>query len=119
MMQYLHTNAIGIIGHISKLTNKGTRIVLYVNLIDEHGNQTGRERINVSLFNDAERTVLKNNAKIGDTLIITGGILSLNHDEKGDSKLGASILCTWYRQVALVAGSNHQTLISRNHQAVA
>ncbi len=120
MIQFLDVNAVGIIGHISRMNNKGTRIVLYVNLLDERGNQVGRERLNVSLFNDAERTVLKNNAKNGDTLIINGGKLSLNQTEDGSqSKLGPSVLCIWYRQVAVIAGNNHQTLISRSHSAVA
>lgn len=120
-MQHLSIDAVGIIGHISRMNNKGTRIALYVNKIDERGNITGREKVNVSLFNDAERTVLKNNAKIGDTLLIFNGSLSLNQNQEdnSESKIGPSVTCTWYRQVAVVAGNNHQTLISRNHTATA
>ena len=121
MMQFLDVNAVGIIGHISRMNNKGTRVVLYVNLLDDRGNRIGRERLNVSLFNDAERTVLKNNAKIGDTLIINSGKLSLNQNQEdnSESKIGPTVRCTWYRQVAVVAGNNHQTLIGRNHTATA
>lgn len=120
MIQFLDVNATGIIGHISRLNNKGTRVIVYVNHIDERGNQIGRERLCVFLYNDAERTILKNNAKPGDTLIIRDGKLSLNQsEENGESISKPTVLCTWYKQVSIVAYNNHQTLISRNHTAVA
>ena len=37
MIQFLDVNATGIIGHISRLNNKGTRVIVYVNYIDERG----------------------------------------------------------------------------------
>ena len=120
MIQFLDVNATGIIGHISRLNNKGTRVIVYVNHIDERGNQIGRERLCVFLYNDAERTVLKNNAKPGDTLIIRDGKLSLNQSEENDESISKpTVLCTWYKQVSVVAGNNHQTLVGRNHTAVA
>ena len=120
MIQFLDVNATGIIGHISRLNNKGTRVIVYVNHVDERGNQIGRERLCVFLYNDAERTVLKNNAKPGDTLIIREGKLSLNQtEENGELVSKPTILCTWYKQVSVVAGNNHQALMSRNHTAVA
>ena len=121
MIQFLDANTTGVIGHIKRLNNnKGTHVILYVNYIDERGNQIGRERLCVFLYNDAERTVLKNNAKPGDTLIIREGKLSLNQtEENGESVSKPTILCTWYKQVSVVAGNNHQTLVGRNHTAVA
>ena len=120
MIQFLDVSATGIIGHISRLNNKGTRVIVYVNHIDERGNQIGRERLCVFLYNDAERTVLKNNAKPGDTLIIRDGKLSLNQSEENDESISKpTVLCTWYKQVSVVAGNNHQTLVGRNHTAVA
>ena len=90
MIQFLDVNATGIIGHISRLNNKGTRVIVYVNHIDERGNQIGRERLCVFLYNDAERTVLKNNAKPGDTLIIRDGKLSLNQSEENGESVSNS-----------------------------
>ena len=51
---------------------------------------------------------------------IIEGKLSLNQsEENGESVSKPTILCTWYKQVSVVAGNNHQTLVGRNHTAVA
>ena len=120
MLQFLNVEAEGVIGHIS--TNqgqKGTRVTLYINKMDQYGNHTSTERIVVTLYNDAERYFLKNNARVKDLLTLRDAPLSLNQGRDGDDKYPPSIACHYYRQVRLTAHENHMTLIGRKQSVSA
>lgn len=120
MLQFLNVDAEGVIGHISTNANqKGTRVTLYINKMDQYGNHTGTERIVVTLYNDAERYFLKNNARVKDILHLSDAPLSLNQDSNGDNKYPPSIVCHYYRQVRVTAHENHLTLMSRKQSVSA
>ena len=119
MHQYIETNACGIIGHIEKMNGKGTSVLLYINELDRNGQQIGSQSIYIQLFNDAERVLLRNNAAVGDTLIIRNGILKLAHKTPQGQEVLTSIRCNWYTQISVIAKSNFYTLVGRNHASVA
>lgn len=116
-VQFIRSDAKGIIGYIGSMRGSGTQVVLYINHLDKYGQMVGRQKIHVALFNDAERALLKNNARVGDTLMLDGAILCSPPPRKeSDTSEGysAHLKCTWYNQITVIAGNNHQTLMSRN-----
>ena len=116
-VQFIRADAKGIIGYIGSMRGSGTQVVLYVNQLDKYGQIVGRQKIHVALFNDAERALIKNNAKVGDLLFIDGATLCTPPPRKeGDTSEGyvAHLKCSWYNQITVVAGNNHQTLMNRN-----
>ena len=121
MMQFLEANACGIIGAIEPLNGSGLKVVVFVNKIDQYGQQVGSQKINVVVFNDAERIVLKNNARAGDTMVIRNGYLEINQnqDPNAKHKFSTVIRCNWYNQVSIISGTNHQTLMNRSRPTTA
>lgn len=115
-LQFLRSDAKGVIGYIGTMRNSGTQVVLYVNLLDRYGQVIGKQKVHVALFNDAERSLLKNNARVGDMLFIDGATISTPPARKqGDDHEGyvAHLKCSWYNQVTVVAGDNHLKLAER------
>lgn len=121
-VQFIRADAKGIIGYIGSMRGSGTQVVLYINSLDKYGQVVGRQKVHVALFNDAERALLKNNAKVGDILFLDGAVVCPPPTRKeGDTSEGytAHLKCSWWSQITVMAGNNHQTLMSRNPSVTA
>lgn len=110
----------GIIGFIGKMNGSGTQVVVYVNELDKYGQRIGRQKFHIALFNDAERALIKNNAKKGDTIFIDNAIITSPPTIKSTEEIvepySAFLKCTWYNQITIVASESHKILMSRgNH----
>ena len=111
MMQSMQVNILGVIGHISSNEGKGQTITVYVNKLDRFGQFEEAMKIRVAVFNDAERLFTRSNAKVGDTIIIQDGSLSIRNI---NNVTQVSVSCSWYRQIIVIAAGNQQTLLNRN-----
>lgn len=119
MFQYIQVNACGVIGHISKMSGKGTSVLLYINELDKYGQQIGSQSVYVHLYNDAERVLLRHNAAIGDTLEIRAGNLRMPYHTPNGSLVSTTINCNWYNQISVIAKSNYYTLADRKRTCTA
>ena len=116
-VQFIRADAKGIIGYIGSMRGSGTQVVLYVNNLDKFGQIVGCQKIHVALFNDAQRALLKNNARVGDTIFLDGAVVCPPPTRKEDDTsegYTAHLKCSWWHQISVVASSNHQELVSRN-----
>ncbi|TXG81206.1 MAG: hypothetical protein E6R13_06665 [Spirochaetes bacterium] len=116
MLQSAKVDMLGVIGNIKRLNGSGTQVTIYINKIDDYGNQIGKEMFYVTMFHNAERYLLSTNPQNGDQIMIRNGLLSnrkIKDDRTGFEYYQTSIVCNYGDQIHIIAKSNHQTLKSR------
>ena len=118
MLQHAKVQMLGVVGSIKKLNAKGTNISVYVNYIDDYGNNIGHSLFHCTLFNDAEKVFVRSNAKVGDQIMIVVGNMTmkkLKDSETGVDYFSPSIVLNYGSQILIVCRENHQMLANRNN----
>ena len=118
MLQHAKIQMLGVVGSIKKLNGKGTNISVYVNYIDDFGNNIGHSLFHCTLFNDAEKVFVHSNAKVGDQIMIVDGNITmkkLKDSNTGLDYFSPSIVLNYGSQLLIIGRENHKLLSSRNN----
>ena len=118
MLQHAKIQMLGVVGSIKKLNGKGTNISVYVNYIDDYGNNIGHSLFHCTLFNDAEKVFVRSNAKVGDQIMIVDGNITmkkLKDSNTGLDYFSPSIVLNYGSQLLIIGRENHKLLSSRNN----
>lgn len=120
-MQFIETSLCGVVGLVESLKGQGTKVVAYVNKLDQFGQHVGSQKIVILAFNDAERVVLRNNTRKGDFIVIRNGMLELNTNQENSEvkKFPALVRCNWYNQLSIIEGNNYRNLSGRKESTIA
>ena len=118
MLQHAKIQMLGVVGSVKKLNGKGTNISVYVNYIDDFGNNIGHSLFHCTLFNDAEKVFVHSNAKVGDQIMIVDGNITmkkLKDSNTGLDYFSPSIVLNYGSQLLIIGRENHKLLSSRNN----
>ncbi len=118
MLQHAKIQMLGVVGSVKKLDGKGTNISVYVNYIDDFGNNIGHSLFHCTLFNDAEKVFVHSNAKVGDQIMIVDGNITmkkLKDSNTGLDYFSPSIVLNYGSQLLIIGRENHKLLSSRNN----
>ena len=118
MLQHAKIQMLGVVGSVKKLNGKGTNISVYVNYIDDYGNNIGHSLFHCTLFNDAEKVFVRSNAKVGDQIMIVEGNITmkkLKDSNTGLDYFSPSIVLNYGSQLLIIGRENHKLLSSRNN----
>lgn len=118
MLQHAKIQMLGVIGSVKKLNGKGTNISVYVNYIDDFGNNIGHSLFHCTLFNDAEKVFVHSNAKVGDQVMIVDGNITMKRLKDSNTGLdyfSPNIILNYGSQLLVIGRENHKLLSSRNN----
>ena len=113
MQQFCEVNAKAVVGIVKPLP-KCLQLVCYVNELDGHGNFVSRDIIYVTLFNAAEKAILKRNVKTGDMILLRNARYKTFVNPQNVTY--TNVVCNFASQVDIIASDNHDTLNKRNVQ---
>lgn len=111
MQQFLSVNGKMVVSVVKPMPSC-LQLVCNVNELDKFGNFVRRDIVHVSLFNAAQKAILKRNIKPGDVIIILNG--KYHTYTNPQNVLYTNVVCNYANQVDVIANGNHDTLNQRN-----